>query len=457
MTQPQVSTGRGLSRRQLLGRAAAGAALLTPLNWLSPSHAEAGTPGDARPEPTGAFDAAVATAWFDELLSLIRQTPGYSPPVASRAIGYTGVALYEAVVAGMPDHASMAGLVSTLGPLPGAGRNGAYHWPSAANAALAEMARQLFPTAPASRKAAIDALESSFLATAPRGIRERSVDHGRAVARAVFAWSMGDGGHEGYFRNFPADYAPPVGPGLWVPTPPGFLRALQPYWGGNRTFLSGPPVGDPGPPVPYSTDPASRCFAEAHEVYTTVNDLTAEQTAIARFWSDDPGVTPTPPGHSVSILSQVLRQEDASLADAAEAYARLGIAVADAFVACWRIKYRYNLLRPVTYIRDVVDPAWGNPLPLITPPFPEYTSGHSVQSAAAAAVMTAQFGDVAFVDHSHDTRGLPARSFASFDAAAAEAAISRLYGGIHFRAAIDRGLAQGRQIGARVAALPLHR
>jgi hypothetical protein len=457
MTQPQPSTGRGLSRRQLLGRAAAGAVLITPLNWLAPRQTGAGTLGDARPEPPDAFDAGVATAWFDELLSLIRQTPGYSPPVASRAIAYSCVALYEAVVAGMPDHVSLAGLVNALAPLPGAGRNGAYHWPSAANAALAEMARQLFPTAPASSLAAVDALESSYLTTAPRGIRERSVDHGRAVARAVFAWSMADGGHEGYLRNFPADYAPPAGPGLWVPTPPGYLRALQPYWGDNRTFLPGEPVGDPGPPVPYSTDPASHCFAEAHEVFITVNELTDEQFAIARFWSDDPGITPTPPGHSVSILNQILRQQDASLAQAAEAYARLGIALADAFIACWRIKYRYNLLRPITYIRDVIDPTWGKALPVTTPPFPEYTSGHSVQSAAAAAVLTAQFGDVAFVDHSHDARGLPARSFASFDAAAAEAAISRLYGGIHFRAAIDRGLVQGRLIGGRAAALPLHR
>src|SRR6266542_4218695 len=128
MTQPQPSTGRGLSRRQLLGRAAVGAVLITPLNWLAPRQTDAGTHGDARPEPTDAFDAGVATAWFDELLSLIRQTPGYSPPVASRAIAYSGVALYEAVVAGMPDHVSLAGLVNALAPLPGAGRNGAYHW-----------------------------------------------------------------------------------------------------------------------------------------------------------------------------------------------------------------------------------------------------------------------------------------------------------------------------------------
>jgi hypothetical protein len=151
----------------------------------------------------------------------------------------------------------------------------------------------------------------------------------------------------------------------------------------------------------------------------------------------------------------MLRTRGASLADAGEAYARLGIALSDAFVACWRVKYAHNLLRPITYIRATIDPAWGDPLPLVTPPFPEYTSGHSVQSAAAAAVLTAQLGEMAFVDHTHDSRGLVPRSFASFEAAAAEAAISRLYGGIHFRAAIDRGLSQGRCIGKRVAALPL--
>lgn len=456
MTQAGPPIGRGISRRQLLGRAAAGAALFTPLSWLVPGTTAAGSAQAARPEPAEAFDAGVATAWFDEMLALIQETPGYSPPVASRAIAYSGIALYEAVLAGMPEHVSLAGLVNSLAPLPGAGRNPAYNWPIAANAALAEMARQLFPTAPASRLAAVDALEASYLAAAPRGIRARSIDHGRAVARAVFAWSRSDGGHEGYLHNFPADYEPPVGQGLWVPTPPGFLRALQPLWGRNRMFLPGPPAGDPEPPITYSTDPGSACFAEAHEVYTAVNNLTAEQLAIARFWADDPGTTATPPGHSVAILTGLLRARDASLAEAATAYARMGIALADVFIACWRVKYQHNLLRPITYIRDHIDPAWGDPLPVTTPPFPEYTSGHSVQSAASATVLTAHFGAVPFVDHTHEERGLPARSFASFDAAAAEAAVSRLYGGIHFRAAIERGLVQGRRIGERVVALPLH-
>jgi hypothetical protein len=450
MRQPQT-----LTRRELLARAAAASALLTPVGWLAPRQVGAASAQAARPAPASDFDAAVAAAWFDELLALIRVTPGYSPPVAARAIGYTGVALYESIVAGMPEHRSLAGLLTDLPPLPASGRNAAYHWPVAANAALAEILRTLFPGAPTDRRVAIERLEASIVATAPRAIRERSIDHGRAIARAIFAWSTADGGHEGYLRNFVDGFAAPVGPGLWQSTPPAFLPPLQPFWGANRTFLPAAVGCDPGPPPLYSIDPDSVCFAEASEVYTTVNALSDERLAIARFWADDPGATSTPPGHSLSILTQVLRARDASLADAAEAYTRLGIAVSDAFVACWLVKYQHNVLRPITYIRATIDPGWGNPLPLVTPPFPEYTSGHSVQSAAAAAVLTKQFGAVAFVDHTHDARGLAPRGFASFDEAAAEAAVSRLYGGIHFRAAIDRGLSQGDCIGERAAALPL--
>jgi hypothetical protein len=411
-----------------------------------------------RPLGAAEFDAAVPTAWFDLVQRVIKGTPGYSPPVASRALGCLGVGLYESVVPGIPDHASLAGTLHDLPPLPRSGSGAAYHWPSVANAVLASMSRSLFPTAPAALRAEIDELEAQFQADVPHGILLRSVDRGREVADAVDTWSRGDGGHEGFLRNFPSDYVPPVGPGQWVPTPPGFMPALQPFWGLNRCMaLSSALACDPGPPPTFSTDEGSAFFAEAMEVYQTVNDLSPEQLEIARFWSDDPGQTATPPGHSVSILSQVLRAQDRSLADAAVSYARLGIAVCDAFIACWRIKYIHNLERPISYIRSHIDPAWGDPLPLATPPFPEYTSGHSVQSAAAAAVLTASFGEVAFTDHTHDARGLAPRSFASFTEFAEEAAVSRLYGGIHYRSAIDRGLEQGRCVGAAVAALPLRR
>ena len=189
-------------------------------------------------------------------------------------------------------------------------------------------------------------------------------------------------------------------------------------------------------------------------MYRSVKNLTPEQKEIALFWADDPGKTSTPPGHSISIASQVLREKNASLALAAETYARVGMAVADAFIGCWNTKNQYDLIRPISYIQNVIDPTWNNPSPtdpVTTPPFPEYPSGHSVQSGAAASVLTALFGDnYKFTDNTHAERGLPARTFYSFFQAADEAALSRLYAGIHFMPAIELGLMQGKCIGEKV-------
>jgi hypothetical protein len=446
-----------ISRRQLISGAVAGAASLALAGTL-PAGSAALASRLARPSPADAFDAGAATAWFDLMLRLIQQTPGYSPPVASRAIGCAGLGLYEAVLPGMPDHRSLAGVLTDLTSVPADGHSTAYHWPSVASGALAAMMRSLFPTAPTALLDEIDKLESALTADVPRGIRSRSIDRGYTVASAIHDWSKGDGGHEGYLRNFPSSYVPPAGPGLWVRTPPGNLPALQPYWGSNRCMaLASATDCDPGPHPAFSTDEQSPFFAEAVEVLEAVEALSSDQEAIALFWADDPGRTATPPGHSVSILTQLLVTKESSLADAAEAYARLGIALCDAFIACWRVKYDDNLVRPITYIRANIDPSWGDPLPVTTPPFPEYTSGHSVQSAAAAEVLTALFGSMSFTDHTHDALGLAPRSFESFQDFANEAAISRLYGGIHYRAAIERGLSQGRCIGSLVASLPMTR
>ena len=432
-----------ITRTSFLERAGAAALTVAGINGLRIERATAGGyPG------ASAYTAEVPAAWFDLALELVRTTPGFSPPVASRAFAYTGIALYEALAPGMPGRVGFAGRLDGLKHmrLP---QDAAYHWPTVANGALAAILRQLVPTAPSGGTTAIRQLEQRFNDLArpllPQGIYRRSVARGQQVADHVFDWSTTDGGHESFGNNFPA-YVPPIGPGWWVRTPPGFAPALQPYWGTNRPFaISADELPDPGPPPEYSEEPGSAFYADASECYRVAGALTAEQEAIARFWADDAGATATPPGHSVSILTQVLRRLDLRLDRAADAYSRVGLAVADSFIACWRTKYRYNLLRPVTYIRRVFDPEW-TPLH-VTPPFPEYTSGHSVQSAAAATVLTGLFGDLAFTDHTHESRGLPARSFASFAAAADEAAVSRLYGGIHFRAAIERGLEQGRSIG----------
>jgi hypothetical protein len=458
---PTAPAPQGIvSRRQLLRSAAASIAVVG-LSALPATLRASVALAEPPLRAPGAYAATVATAWFDQLAELVRTTPGFSPPVASRAFAYAGVALYETVAAGSSDHRTLAGQLRGLPTLPRAA-GGPHHWELAANAALASIARGLWPTAPPSSRAAVAHLEDRFVTDVgggvPPGLARRSERFGRDVAAAVLAWSVTDGGHEGYLRNFPSDHVPPVGPGLWVPTPPAFLPALQPRWGSNRPFcLSSPSSCPSGVPTPYSEAPDSLWVAEAREVQEAVNELTPEQEAIALFWADDPGATATPPGHSVSIATQLLRTRDADLLTAAGVYARLGIAVADAFIACWHTKYTVNLLRPITTIRHLLDPAWGGPLrplPVTTPPFPEYPSGHSVQSAAAAAVLTATFGgSTAFTDTTHLDRGVPARSFPSFDAAAEEAAISRLYGGIHFRPAIVDGLAQGRCIGQAAVAL----
>jgi hypothetical protein len=446
-----------IPRRALLRLAGATAGGLA----LSAAGTHSAAPAAPLPPPTATadFSAEVATDWFALALALVQTTPGFSPPVAARAFGYAGLTLYEAVVAGMPQHQSLASQLTDLGALPGP-PTPARHWPTVANAALAAIFRGLFATTTDQNTAALAALEERFAqqfrVVTPPGIFRRSVEFGQAVAHHIFAWSTTDGGHAGYLTNFPTSYTPPVGPGLWVPTAPAFARALQPYWGANRPFaLAAGQDCAPDPPTAYSEEPGSACYAEAREVYETASALPPEQAAIARFWSDDPGATATPSGHWIAILTQVIRARGAALDVAAEAYAKVGMVVADAFIICWSTKYRYNVLRPITYIQALIDPRW-TPL-LVTPPFPEYTSGHSVQSAAAAHVLTDLFGPMPFTDDTHAARGLPPRSFSSFVAAAAEAAISRLYGGIHFRPAIERGLEQGVCLGRQIDALRFRR
>lgn len=423
-------------------------------------------PAAAQPPDPTAIDATVATAWSDLLLELVRSSPGFTPPVAARAMGYLGVTLWEAVAPGIAGAQSLHGQLNDMPQMPAAVAGAEYSWQLVTNSAAAGMLRRLFADAGPGPRAAIDGLEASMRtrlsAGLPFDVVRRSTTYGRLVAATLFAWSRTDGGHEGYMFNFPVQYEPPSGAGLWTPTPPAYQRAMQPFWGENRTFLLEDGAACmPAPPPTYSTAPESDMYQDALAVYETVRNLTPEQREIALFWADDPTLTATPPGHSWAIATQVLRGERASLAQAAETYARLGIGVADAFVACWNAKYLYNRIRPLTYIHRVIDPTWNNPLvtdPVLTPPFPEYPSGHSVEAGAAAEVLTALFGaDYAFVDNSQARLGFALRSFPSFRAAAEEAAVSRLYGGIHFPTGNAAGLDQGVCVGQRVVGLAFYR
>lgn len=443
-------------------RLGAGLTLVAALLLAGCSHdADQIAPSPATVSPAAdTYAADVATQWADAELRLIKNGTGFAPPVAARAIAYSGVALYEAVAPGMPAYQSLAGQLTGLGALPRPDAGQRYNWAVAANAAEALMMKSLFGNATAAQRVTIDSLETALnLPFRTAAEFARSVQFGQQVAQAVFDWSRTDGGHEGYLTGQPTSYVPPVGTGLWVPTSPGAAGlALQPTWGHNRLFVP----ADAALPMPalaytYSTDPNSPYYAQVLEVYNTSRTLTAAQRTIAAYWADA-GQTITPPGHMVSITGIVLHDRKASLAMAAEAYARVGMAVADAFVGCWKCKYEYNWQRPVTAIRAMIDPTWQPAW--ATPPFPEFVSGHATQSAAAAQVLADMFGaQTAFTDNTHQARGpgFEPRPFASFAAFADEAAVSRLYGGIHFRNGNEVGLVEGQKVGRNVSALHFRR
>lgn len=385
----------------------------------------------------------------------------FSPPQASRVYAYASIAAYETARGGDPTYRSLANQLNGLSPAPAPDPRLEYHYPLAAAHAYLAVGRELTFS-----RARADSLVASLHASArrlgvPRRVLERSVAYGDAVARHVLAWAALD--------SFPqsrgwAKYSTDGTPGRWAPTPPAYLDAVEPNWGRLRPFaLDSADQFRPAPPLPFDMAEGSPFRRQVLAVMDARRRLTEEQAAIAAFWDCNPyamrvqGHTMyaakkiTPGGHWMEIVGIAARAAEADLQRSAEAYARTAVALADAFISTWREKYRSELVRPETVIVDHLEEGW-QPL-LQTPPFPEYPSGHSVVSTAAATVLTELFGEgFAFEDDSERDYGLPTRSFASFEQAAAEAAISRLYGGIHYPMAIEEGATLGRNVGRHVVA-----
>jgi hypothetical protein len=254
-------------------------------------------------------------------------------------------------------------------------------------------------------------------------------------------------------------FTPSIGDEYWQPTAPGFMSAIEPYWNTLRLFiLDSCSQFSCAPPNKYSSDTNSLFYKELKEVYELGKNLSKEQSAIAMFWDCNPfalkqvghlefGIKKiSPGGHWMGITGIACKKQKLSLSKTAYAHAIVSIGLADAFISCWNDKYKYNRVRPETAIKKLIDRNW---FPLLqTPPFPEYTSGHSVISTTASMILTHLFGDhFAFIDDTEKEFGLPPRKFNSFTNASKEAAISRLYGGIHFRDAIENGVKEGEQIG----------
>ena len=400
------------------------------------------------PVQTNAYSSDVALEWIDMQLELMRSSSpfiGGLPP--SRPFAYTAIALYEAIMPGMPAYRSLSGQFTDMPAMPQTIPGFAYHWPSCANAALAAMTRNFFPNTSEGNKAAINALEEKLNAIykreAGKEVFQRSVKYGQEVAQLIFDWSKTDG-----YTNANAPYTPPIGPGLWAPTPPAFAPAFGPFWGNNRLFVAGCLDGTvPNAPPAYSKDPASEYYQMVKEVYDISQRLTADQTALALFYRDNPGFGD---GHYLSILKQILEQEKPKLDFTAIVLSKAGIACVDAGIGCWKTKFRYNQERPVKYIREVLGhPTWS---PLFdTPPFPDFPSGHSTIAGSFAEILKGFFGNsYHFTDHTYDYLGMAPRSYTSFDELAKEIGESRIYAGIHYRYSCDKGCEQGRKIGEHI-------
>jgi hypothetical protein len=407
------------------------------------------------------YPADVAVAWINLQQKLVKKTPGFSPGVAARAFAYSGFTLYESIVPGMPGYRSLIRLLG--GPsIPVSNDCKYYYWPASANASMAHVVRNLFASTSAANMNTIDSLESAFnvafeAEVSSPEILQGSSDFGRQVASIVFEWSKTDGGHEGY-KPQPDTYVPPEGPGKWIRTPPANAPAATPNAGKNRTFTPGlTSQTQPSTyPIPfYSEDENSSFFKMVDEIYVISQNLTPYEILTVKTWGDIPG-NYNGPSHFTNIATQLIVLKHLKLDEAALVYAKHGIAINDAVISCFKTKYKYNLIRPISYIRNVMHYAdWNTVIP--TPPHPEFTSAHAVVGRASSVVLESVFGKkCSFTDRTHENL-YGARNYNSLEEYAAEGAWSRILAGIHYKPSGTAGIEQGKKVGDMVNALPFKR
>ena len=379
----------------------------------------------------------------------------FSPPVASRIYAYSDIAAYETIAMGDSQYVSLSGQINGLDKCPP---------PTEKNISFSIAALQAYTSVAKTLIFSEDKMEKyqqeMYEKIRKNGVDEKriqnSILYGNKVAEHILAW----GGKDNYkqTRSFPK-YSIQKDAQYWKPTPPDYMEGVEPHWNKIRPIsLDSPSQFSPPPPIPFSKEKNSTFYQNALEVYTISKNLTPEQRTIASFWDCNPYVSHhkghamfatkkmTPGGHWMSITSLATKMKNTNFSQTVEAYTRVSIALFDGFISCWDEKWKSILVRPETYINENIDTDW---VPLLqTPPFPEYTSGHSVISGASATVLTDMFGEkFPFVDSSEVEFGLTVRSFESFIQACDEATLSRIYGGIHYRPALTEGLAQGKRLG----------
>lgn len=386
----------------------------------------------------------------------------FSSPVASRIFAYPNIVAYEIMAQNNSEYNSLQEQITDLKHIPKP-QDKTVNFELAALIAHLEMSKTLVYSKDEMQKYS----DSLYSIWASENDKEFNVSKQYAlqVIDHINLWKNADNYTE--TRTMTHFVIDQNNPSRWQKTPPAFMDGIEPHWNKIRPFvIDSASRFKPIPPPEFSMDENSLFYKELKEVYDISNEITkngdtSEEIEIAQFWDCNPYVSVTrghlmfavkkitPGAHWIGICKIASKKSDANFSKTLFAYTKTSIAIADAFISCWDEKYRSNLVRPETLINKHIDENW-KPI-LQTPPFPEYTSGHSVVSGAAATTLTSIFGDnFTFDDDTEVKYDLPIRSFESFNKAANEAAISRMYGGIHYRAAVEVGLKQGRDLGAYV-------
>jgi hypothetical protein len=383
----------------------------------------------------------------------------FTPPVASRLYVYSSLASYEAVRFKDKGSSSIAEKLRGFGPMPQPEAGKSYNFTLAATKSFFNVVRHVKVFSVDSLTSYEQSVYNSFKATVDEATFNNSMAFGDSVAKVILKRANGDG----YLKSRgKPKYLGSNLVGKWRPTPPDYLDGVEWCWNTMQTMVmdSASQFKPSAPPV-FSMEPASFYYKNLREVYDINKNLTQEQKDIARYWDDNPFVIEhsghmmfgnkkiTPGGHWMGISAIASKLSGADEVKTAKAYALTALALYEGFIACWDEKYRSSYIRPVTAINESFDHVW---LPLLqTPAFPEYTSGHSVISASASTVLTSVFGNnFAFQDTS-DLRYIGMqRHFNSFNEAAAEASVSRVYGGIHYMFTADTSAMQGKRVGAYI-------
>lgn len=380
----------------------------------------------------------------------------FSPPVASRIYSRCAIAGYEAMAAGDSTYQSLAGQIKNLKSMPKPEPGQVYAFPISSVKATINIGRTLLFS-----EDKMNAYEQKVLTEyreigVPEDVLTRSLAFGDSISTAVLKWTSTDNYKQS--RNFPK-FSVSNDPARWKPTPPAYMDAVEPHWNKQRPLaLDSASQFKPLPATPYSEDPKSEFFIQAKAVMDAGNSRDSSFQRIAAFWDCNPFVVHqqghvmfatkkiSPGGHWMGVARTVCEQLNKSFSETVEVYTLLSIGLYDGFIICWDEKFRSNIVRPETYINEHIDPKW---MPFLqTPPFPEYTSGHSVISSASAEILTHLMGDnIAYTDSVEVEYGLFPKSFKSFREAAMEAGMSRFYGGIHYLPAVSNGADQGRRYG----------